>query len=118
MLSVSRRTGTTTLRASSHPRITATTSAIAETTAIITIAFASSSRAVRTVASVYSLNPSKSAWKGELILVFQKIESLHKACPKSRGDWYFTGDYPTPGGLGVLNQAYINYWEKREGRSY
>ena len=62
--------------------------------------------------------PSKSAWKGELILVFQKIESLHKACPKSRGDWYFTGDYPTPGGLGVLNQAYINYWEKREGRSY
>ena len=62
--------------------------------------------------------PSKSTWKGELILVFQKIESLHKACPKSRGDWYFTGDYPTPGGLGVLNQAYINYWEKREGRSY
>ena len=62
--------------------------------------------------------PSKSAWKGELVLVFQKIASLHKACPKSRGDWYFTGDYPTPGGLGVLNQAYINYWEKREGRSY
>jgi len=62
--------------------------------------------------------PSKSAWKGELVLVFQKIESLHKACPTSKGDWYFTGDYPTPGGLGVLNQAYINYWEKREGRSY
>ncbi len=62
--------------------------------------------------------PSKSTWKGELILVFQKVESLHQACPKSRGDWYFTGDYPTPGGLGVLNQAYINYWEKREGRSY
>jgi amidophosphoribosyltransferase len=62
--------------------------------------------------------PSKSAWKGELVLVFQKIASLHQACPKSRGDWYFTGDYPTPGGLGVLNQAYINYWEKREGRSY
>lgn len=62
--------------------------------------------------------PSKSTWKGELVLVFQKIASLHKACPKSRGDWYFTGDYPTPGGLGVLNQAYINYWEKREGRSY
>ena len=62
--------------------------------------------------------PAKSGWKGELVLVFQKIESLHKACPKSQGDWYFTGDYPTPGGLGVLNQAYINYWEKREGRSY
>ena len=62
--------------------------------------------------------PAKSGWKGELVLVFQKIESLHKACPKSQGDWYFTGDYPTPGGLGVLNQAYINYWEKRDGRSY
>ena len=62
--------------------------------------------------------PAKSGWKGELVLVFQKIASLHKACPSSRGDWYFTGDYPTPGGLGVLNQAYINYWEKREGRSY
>jgi len=62
--------------------------------------------------------PVKSGWKGELVLVFQKIASLHKACPTSRGDWYFTGDYPTPGGLGVLNQAYINYWEKREGRAY
>ncbi len=62
--------------------------------------------------------PAKSGWKGELVLVFQKIASLHKACPSSRGDWYFTGDYPTAGGLGVLNQAYINYWEKREGRSY
>jgi amidophosphoribosyltransferase len=62
--------------------------------------------------------PAKSGWKGELVLVFQKIASLHKACPTSRGDWYFTGDYPTPGGLGVLNQAFINYWEKREGRSY
>ncbi len=49
--------------------------------------------------------PAKSGWKGELVLVFQKIASLHKACPTSRGDWYFTGDYPTPGGLGVLNQA-------------
>jgi len=62
--------------------------------------------------------PVKSGWKGELVLVFQKIASLHRACPTSRGDWYFTGDYPTPGGLGVLNQAYINYWEKREGRAY
>jgi amidophosphoribosyltransferase len=62
--------------------------------------------------------PTKCAWKGELVLVFQKIGALHKACPTSQGDWYFTGNYPTPGGLGVLNQAYINYWEKREGRSY
>ena len=62
--------------------------------------------------------PHKSIWKGELMIVFQKIESLHKACPQSLGDWYFTGNYPTPGGYSVLNQAYINYWEKREGRAY
>ncbi|NBV38060.1 MAG: amidophosphoribosyltransferase [Verrucomicrobia bacterium] len=62
--------------------------------------------------------PRKSGWKGELILLFQKIDSLHKACPTSLGDWYFTGKYPTAGGYGVLNQAYINFWEKRDGRSY
>ena len=62
--------------------------------------------------------PVKSGWKGELVVVFQSIDALHKACPGSAGDWYFTGNYPTPGGLGVLNRAYINFWEKREGRSY
>mgnify|MGYP000518570427 CR=1 FL=1 len=62
--------------------------------------------------------PSKSAWKGELVLVFQKIESLHKACPKSRGDWYFTGDYPTPGGNKVVNTSFINYIEGKDGRAY
>ena len=62
--------------------------------------------------------PTKSGWKGELVIVFQSIEALHTACPSSLGDWYFTGNYPTPGGLGVLNRAFINYWEKREGRSY
>jgi amidophosphoribosyltransferase len=62
--------------------------------------------------------PNKSNWKGDLIIVFQKIESLHKACPNSSGDWYFTGNYPTPGGYEVLNRAYINFWEKKEGRSY
>jgi amidophosphoribosyltransferase len=62
--------------------------------------------------------PTKSGWKGELVLVFQQIKDLHKACPTSQGDWYFTGDYPTPGGYGVLNQAFINFWEKREGRAY
>ena len=62
--------------------------------------------------------PTKSGWKGELIVVFQSIEALHKACPGSAGDWYFTGNYPTPGGLGVLNRAFINFWEKKEGRSY
>ncbi len=62
--------------------------------------------------------PTRSGWKGELRLIFQTIPDLHRACPGSSGDWYFTGDYPTPGGLGVLNRAYMNFWEKREGRAY
>ncbi len=57
-------------------------------------------------------------WKGELVLVYQKIEDLHKACPSSEGDWYFTGNYPTPGGFRALNRAYVNFYENRTGRAY
>ncbi|MDR2862274.1 MAG: amidophosphoribosyltransferase [Puniceicoccales bacterium] len=64
------------------------------------------------------VTPEDSDWQGELVLVFQSIENLHKACPTSPGDWYFTGDYPTPGGLATLNRAYLNFYEKRSGRSY
>ena len=46
-------------------------------------------------------------------LVFQSIEGLHKACPKHLGDWYFTGHYPTPGGIRMVNQAFVNYVEKK-----
>ena len=45
-------------------------------------------------------------------LVFQSIEGLHEACPNHKGDWYFTGDYPTPGGVKLCNQAFVNYIEK------
>jgi len=45
-------------------------------------------------------------------LVFQSIEGLHKACPNHPGDWYFTGHYPTPGGVKLVNQAFINYVDK------
>ena len=45
-------------------------------------------------------------------LVFQSIEGLHNACPNHLGDWYFTGDYPTPGGNKLCNQAFVNYVEK------
>ena len=45
-------------------------------------------------------------------LVFQSIEGLHTACPDHSGDWYFTGDYPTPGGVRLCNQAFVNYIEK------
>ncbi|MFV0390878.1 MAG: amidophosphoribosyltransferase, partial [Paludibacteraceae bacterium] len=47
-------------------------------------------------------------------LVFQTIEGLHKACPNHKGDWYFTGNYPTPGGMKLVNKAFINYYEKKE----
>ncbi len=57
-------------------------------------------------------------WKGEVTVIFQKIENLHKSIPEHKGDWYFTGNYPTPGGNYVLNQAYINFYENNRGRSY
>jgi len=47
----------------------------------------------------------------EIKIVFQTIDNLHKACPNSPGDWYFSGNYPTKGGIARLNQAYIEYIE-------
>ncbi|MBQ7513521.1 MAG: amidophosphoribosyltransferase [Prevotella sp.] len=46
-------------------------------------------------------------------LVFQSIEGLHTACPKHHGDWYFTGNYPTPGGIRRVNEAFVNWYENR-----
>ncbi|MBM3186361.1 MAG: amidophosphoribosyltransferase [Bacteroidetes bacterium] len=51
-------------------------------------------------------------------IIFQTVENLHKACPNNLGDWYFTGDYPTPGGNKVVNKAFINWMEKRNERAY
>jgi len=51
-------------------------------------------------------------------IVFQSIENLHKACPNNTGDWYFTGNYPTPGGNKVVNKAFINWKEDRNERAY
>ncbi|HDZ40956.1 MAG TPA: amidophosphoribosyltransferase [Bacteroidetes bacterium] len=56
--------------------------------------------------------------KAELVILYQSIEGLHEACPGHLGDWYFTGDYPTPGGNRVVNQSYINYFEKKDERAY
>jgi amidophosphoribosyltransferase len=53
-----------------------------------------------------------------LKIVFQKIENVHKACPAHLGDWYFSGDYPTPGGNKVVNKAFINWMEQRDERAY
>ncbi len=56
--------------------------------------------------------------KAEVSIVFQSIEGLHEACPGHLGDWYFTGNYPTPGGNKVVNQSYVNYMEGRNVRAY
>ncbi len=54
----------------------------------------------------------------EIEVVYQTVENLHVACPESRGDWYFTGDYPTPGGNKVVNTSFINFIEGRNERAY
>ena len=56
--------------------------------------------------------------KAEVNVIFQKLSGLHKACPKNLGDWYFSGNYPTPGGCRVVNQAFINFIEKCNKRAY
>lgn len=56
--------------------------------------------------------------KAEVQVVFQTVENLHKAIPYHSGDWYFTGNYPTPGGMRVSNRAYINYMQGRLVRAY
>jgi amidophosphoribosyltransferase len=54
----------------------------------------------------------------EVELVFQTIEGVHCACPDNTGDWYFSGNYPTPGGNKTVNRAFINYYENRDVRPY
>ena len=56
--------------------------------------------------------------KAEVKIIFQTIEGLHKACPNHTGDWYFTGNYPTPGGRRVVNRAFVNYMEGSDKRAY
>ena len=56
--------------------------------------------------------------QAEVSIIYQSIESLHDSCPDHKGDWYFTGDYPTPGGNKVVNKAFINYIEGCNERAY
>lgn len=58
------------------------------------------------------------AMKAELEVVFQTVENLHKACPDHLGDWYFTGNFPTPGGMKVANRAFVNFMEGKLVRAY
>ena len=54
----------------------------------------------------------------ELELIYQTIDGLHEACPQNLGDWYFSGNYPTPGGNKVSNRAFVNYMEGKNTRAY
>ncbi|MEL6484293.1 MAG: amidophosphoribosyltransferase, partial [Bacteroidota bacterium] len=56
--------------------------------------------------------------QAEVKIIYQTIDSLHEACPKNLGDWYFTGDYPTPGGNRVVNRAFMNFYEGKNQRAY
>ena len=56
--------------------------------------------------------------KAKVEVIYQSIENLHAACPNHKGDWYFTGDYPTPGGNRVVNRAFVNYMEGNDARAY
>jgi amidophosphoribosyltransferase len=51
-------------------------------------------------------------------VIYQTLEGVKTACPNNRGDWYFSGDYPTPGGNRVVNRAFVNYMENKNVRAY
>ena len=59
-----------------------------------------------------------SSVKAAVKIIFQSVDNLHIACPKNLGDWYFTGDYPTPGGNRVVNRAFMNFYEGKNARAY
>ena len=54
----------------------------------------------------------------EVQVIYQTLDNLHKACPDHLGDWYFSGDYPTPGGNKVVNRAFVNWMEGKKERAY
>lgn len=54
----------------------------------------------------------------EVDIIYQSLEGLYDACPNNKGDWYFTGNYPTPGGNRVANKAFMNYLDRKDGRGY
>ncbi len=62
--------------------------------------------------------PKDVVWSGELEIEFLTVEKMREAIPEHNGDWYFTGEYPTPGGYATLNRAFINYYENKDGRAY
>ncbi len=64
------------------------------------------------------VRPADLAWPGDIQIIYQTIDGLHNAMPEYTGDWYFTGNYPTPGGYKVLNTSYLNWYNGLDGRAY
>jgi amidophosphoribosyltransferase len=64
------------------------------------------------------VHPKSLSWKGEVKIIYQTIASLHKALGSECGDWYFSGDYPTPGGYEMVNRSFIHFYEGKGGRAY
>jgi len=64
------------------------------------------------------VKPLDTSWKGEVEVIFQGIENLRASISENCGDWYFTGDYPTPGGFAIANRAFIQFYDKVDGRPY
>ena len=64
------------------------------------------------------VTPEDMPWECEVEVIFQTIENLHASIDAKSGDWYFTGDYPTPGGVAVANRAFVHWYEGKSGRSY
>lgn len=57
-------------------------------------------------------------FESEVEIIFQTVDDLHKACPDHKGDWYFTGDFPTPGGNRITNRSFIYFMENNSARAY
>lgn len=64
------------------------------------------------------VKPAGISWDGEVRVIYQTVEGLHRALVETCGDWYFTGDYPTPGGFEMVNRSFVHYMEKKSGRAY
>jgi amidophosphoribosyltransferase len=56
--------------------------------------------------------------RAKVEIIYQSISDLNASCPDHKGDWYFTGNYPTPGGVKVVNKAFMNYMEGNNARAY
>ena len=64
------------------------------------------------------VRPKNLRWDGDIQIIYQTVEGLRKSIPNHHGDWYFTGNYPTPGGFKVLNTSYLNWRAGTPGRAY